>query len=200
MRIERQGKTLFLVLAAMLALAIGSAACTEKPWRTKSIAGLMPALEFDLTAEDGRRVTADDYRGKVVVLFFGYSHCPDVCPTTLAKLAGATARSSRPEDVRVLFVSVDPARDTPQVLRAYTDAFGAEIIGLSGTRDALNRLTKRYRVTYGYGEPDASGDYPVSHSSAVFVFDEQGEARLLVRDSDPVDAIVADLDRLIVES
>lgn len=200
MRTEGQGKSLLLALGAALVLAIGLAACNDKPWRTKNIAGLMPALEFDLTDQNGRRVTAADYRGKVVLLFFGYSHCPDVCPTTLAKLAGATSRVSPSDDVRILFVSVDPARDTLQVLRAYTGAFGKGIVGLRGTREALDQLTKRYRVTYGYGEPDASGNYPVSHSSAVFVFDEQGDARLLVRDSDPVDAIVADLDRLIAES
>ena len=200
MRIDDRAKCLLLALGAALMLAIGLSACSEKPWRTKNIAGLMPALEFDLTDQDGHPVTAADYRGKVVLLFFGYSHCPDVCPTTLARLAGATSRVSRSDDVRILFVSVDPARDTLQVLRDYTGAFGKGIVGLRGTREALDRLTKRYRVTYGYGEPDASGNYPVSHSSAVFVFDGQGDARLLVRDSDPIDAIVADLDRVIAES
>lgn len=107
---------------------------------------------------------------------------------------------TRPDDVRILFVSVDPARDTPEVPRAYTGAFAGNIIGLRGTQRALDGLTKRYRVTYGYREPDASGNYEVSHSCAVFVFDAQGEARLLLRDSGPVDAIEADVDRVIAGS
>lgn len=187
----------FLVFAATLVLAAGFAACSEKPWRTKNISGLMPDLEFQLTATDGRKVSAADYHGKVVLLFFGYTHCPDVCPTTLAKLSAAIRRLNRPDDARILFVTVDPARDTPAALRAYTQSFGSQFTGLRGERSALDRLTKRYRVTYGYGAPDANGDYEVSHSSGVFVFDRKGEARLLMRESDSMDAMVSDLNRIV---
>jgi protein SCO1/2 len=171
--------------------------CSDPDWRTKDISGLMPALEFQLTDEHGRSVTAADYRGDVVLLFFGFTHCPDVCPITLAHLKGALAQLGEAADeVTVLFVTVDPRRDDLEALREYTDAFGDQFIGLRGDRDKLDRLTKRYRVTYGYGEPDDSGHYSVSHSSAVFAFDRDGEVRLLIRDSDPMEAVVADLRRL----
>lgn len=172
--------------------------CSDPAWQTKDVSGLMPPLEFTLTSEDGRRVSAADYRGEVLLLFFGYTHCPDVCPMTLAHLAAALAELGEPaQRLRVLFVSVDPERDTPELLRRYTAAFGEPFVGLTGTQTELRALTKRYRVTYGYGERDDSGNYLVSHSGAVFAFDTEGRARLLIRDQDPPAAIAADLRRLL---
>lgn len=168
-------------------------------WQTKDIAGLMPPLRFTLTQDSGTEVQATDFRGYITLLYFGYTHCPDVCPTTLAKLNAAIARLAPARDVRVLFVSVDPKRDGLDRLRTYTAAFGPQFVGLRGNDEALSELTKRYRITYGYGKPDDDGDYEVSHSSAVFVFDRAGEARLMVRSSDGVDAIAADLKRLDAE-
>jgi len=187
---------LFAGLCAVF-LAAGLGACSDPPWRTKDVSGLMPPLEFELRSDDGRQVTAEDYRGKVSLVFFGYTHCPDVCPTTLARLTEVAAQLDDPGEVRVLFITVDPARDTTERLHAYARAFGPRVVGLRGERAALDALTKRYRVTYGYGEPDASGNYLVSHSSAVYAFDREGEIRLLIRDSDPLDDVVADLKRLV---
>ncbi|PRY71766.1 SCO family protein [Halomonas ventosae] len=172
--------------------------CGEREWQTKDISGLMPVLEFTLTDEKGNTVNAESFRGKPTLLFFGFTHCPDVCPTTLARLGTAIKRldDETQEDMQVLFVSVDPARDDPETLKEYTDAFGPQFVGLTGDKQALDALTHRYRVTYGYGEEDDNGNYIVSHSSAVFAFNDQGEARLLIRDSDPMDAVVADLERL----
>lgn len=185
-----------LALACAVLLVLG---CSREPqWRTKSIAGLMPDLAFTLTGEDGAAVTAEDFRGKVNLLYFGYTSCPDVCPITLSRLRGVLASldSSTRERVRVLFVSVDPRRDDPARLRQYTDAFGPSFIGLTGTPEQLDRLTKRYRTTYGYGAPDPEGGYEVSHSSAVFAFDPQGRARLLIRSDDDQQAIVDDVSQL----
>ncbi|WP_435103353.1 SCO family protein [Arhodomonas sp. AD133] len=188
-----------VVIAALLG-AMALAACSgDESWRTKDISGMMPPLEFQLRDENGERVQADAYDGTVNLLFFGYTFCPDVCPVTLARLSrilGELDEGER-EQVRVLFVSVDPERDTPERLREYTSAFGEDFVGLTGTQDQLRRLNKRYRVTYGYGEPDDNGDYLVSHSAAVFVFNRNGKARLLVRDSDPVEDVVADLRQMI---
>ncbi|SDI67919.1 SCO family protein [Billgrantia gudaonensis] len=174
------------------------AGCGEPAWQTKDISGLMPPLEFELVDENGHDVEADQYLGKSTLLFFGFTHCPDVCPATLGRLEAAIGRldESARDDIQVLFVSVDPRRDDPETLRAYTESFGARFIGLTGNRAALDALTRRYRVTYGYGEADDDGNYAVSHSSAVFGFDERGEARVLIRDSDPMEAVVADLERL----
>ena len=99
-------------------------------------------------------------------------------------------------DVRVLFVTVDPQRDTESRLHSYVRSFGPEFVGLRGTPSQLAALAKRYRVTYSLGKPDAGGDYEVTHSDAVFVFDRTGRARLLIRPEDPVSAITADLERL----
>ncbi len=174
------------------------AGCGEQAWQTKDISGLMPPLAFELVDENGNDVNADQFRGKSTLLFFGFTHCPDVCPTTLARLNAATQRidEAARDDIQVLFVSVDPRRDDPETLREYTDAFGPQFIGLTGDKAALDELTRRYRVTYGYGEEDSNGNYDVSHSSAVFAFNDQGDIRLLIRDSDPMEAVVADLERL----
>lgn len=187
----------------VLAVAAIFAACSQSnaSWKLLDIEGVMKPLEFNLTNGSGEAVTAEDYQGKVTLLYFGYTHCPDVCPTTLATLAhtldmlGDDARN-----VQVLFVSVDPQRDTPQVLKRYTAAFGPEFTGLTGSDSQLRRLTKRYRVTFSHGEPDADGDYEVTHSSAVFIFDPQGEARLMARSDDPPQAIRHDLEQLLAGS
>jgi protein SCO1/2 len=173
----------------------------DSPWATKDISGLMPPLEFTLTeANRDKVVHATDYRGKLLLLYFGYTHCPDVCPTTLSRIKNAIDKlGPEVEEVRVLFVSVDPKRDSTQQLKRYSEYFGPQVRGLRGEQQELRALTKRYRVTYGYDKPDAKGDYNVSHSSAVYIFDRHGEARLLVRPDDPATAIATDLKRLLAE-
>lgn len=175
------------------------AGCGEQAWQTKDISGMMPPLEFELVDENGNVVNAEQFLGKSTLLFFGFTSCPDVCPTTLARLEAAAQRmdGALRDDLQVLFVSVDPRRDDAETLRTYTDAFGPRFVGLTGDKEALDELTRRYRVTYGYGEKDDNGNYDVSHSSAVFAFNAQGDARLLIRDSDPMEAVVADLERLV---
>lgn len=191
--IRRRLQLSFGFLLGLLLVGCGG----EEPWGTKDISGLMPELALQATGQGGRNVTAADYRGRVVLLFFGFTHCPDVCPTTLARLAQVRSQLEQPEDLQVLFVTVDPERDSREVLDRYAAAFGEQVEGLRLDVPELKRLTKRYRVTYGYGDPDASGAYPVSHSSAVFAFDREGRARLLIRDSDPTPAVVSDLQRLL---
>ncbi len=192
MRIKRC-RTLFL--SGMLWLV----GCSDPSWQTKDISGLMPPLKFELTNEEAQPVSEADYAGDVTLLFFGFTHCPHICPTTLAKLATVLQAlgEDASEDLRILFVSVDPARDDPATLREYTQAFGPEFIGLTGNEEALQALTRRYRVTYGYGEKDDKGQYDVSHSNAVFAFDRNGDAQLLIREEDAQEAIVADLARLL---
>jgi len=187
--------------ALLLATALLLGACgSDTTWRLHDLSGLMPRLRFALTDGDGQTVRAGKFRGKVTLLYFGYTHCPDVCPTTLAKLAKAVATLGAGADrVRVLFVSVDPQRDRPATLRSYTGYFGPRFVGLTGGDKELRALTKRYRVTYGLGKPNADGDYEVTHSSAVFIFDAEGQVRLLATHQDTGDAIAADLQRLIAE-
>jgi protein SCO1/2 len=152
-----------------------------RAWNSTDMTGALPDLQFTMTrASDGKVVTAADFRGKVVLLYFGYTNCPDVCPTTLMdittmlKSIGASA-----DDVRVLFVTVDPDRDSLSILKSYTGSFAPQVVGLRGTPDQLATLAKRYRVAYSV-KPGAAGEEPeVAHSSAVYVFDQKGAVRLL---------------------
>ena len=186
-----------LLLVALVLVAL-TACRSSEPWHVKDISGLMPDLTFTLTDTEGRTVRGTDYRNQILLVYFGYTHCPDVCPTTLARLSSALKEMGpTAQQVRVLFVTVDPARDTPDLLRSYAHYFGPQFTALRGTDEQLQSFSKRYRVTYSRGEPDAHGDYPVSHSNAVFVFDGDGRVRLMIRNDDGVDAIAVDLSRLV---
>ena len=189
----------FLLVAALCSFAAMLNGCSQEgPWRLENVTGVVLPLAFSLTDDAGRTVTADTYRGKIVMLYFGYTHCPDVCPTTLADLSQAVSKlGAGASKVRILFVTVDPKRDTPQLLESYTRAFGPGFVGLRSDDPGLRRLTKRYRVTYSLGKPDARGEYEVTHSSAVFIFDGTGKARLLAESSDSPTAISHDLQQLI---
>lgn len=195
------GNAMLMIKSKMVLLSgvLWLTGCSDPSWQTKDISGLMPALEVELTNEQNQSISEADYTGDVILLFFGFTHCPHICPTTLANLATVSQAlgEETQEDLRVLFVSVDPARDNPATLSAYTEAFGPEFIGLTGSQEDLQALTRRYRVTYGYGEKDTNGHYDVSHSNAVFVFDRDGDAQLLIREDDTNEAIVADLKRLL---
>ncbi|MDZ7829503.1 MAG: SCO family protein [Halofilum sp. (in: g-proteobacteria)] len=193
-------------IAAGIALALGALAvngCTEpEPWNVRDISGLMPDLEFELTrAETGKTVTEAAFDDKVKVMYFGFTSCPDMCPLTMARMSQALGQMDEEtaDEVRILFVSVDPERDTPERLAQYVDSFGERFVGLRGEIPYLRDLTKRYRTTFGYGKPDDSGFYDVSHSNAAFIFDRSGEIRLLAREDDDIDAIAADLERLVEE-
>lgn len=184
---------------ALLSGILWLAGCSDPAWQTKDISGLMPPLEFELISEEAEPVSEADYAGEVTLLFFGFTHCPHICPATLANLAAISGElgEAAQDDLQVLFVSVDPDRDDPATLQEYTDAFGPEFTGLTGDEEALEALTRRYRVTYGYGKKDDAGNYDVSHSNAVFAFNRNGEAQLLIRENDPKEAIIADLNRLL---
>ena len=136
------------LLAAGLALAILEGCGDGASWHSADVSGSLPPLSFSLTrSEDGKRVTEADYRGKIVLLYFGYTQCPDECPSTLANTAEILSRlGADAQYVRVLFVTVDPNRDTAPILSTYTRNFAPEIVGLRGTPDALAALARRYRV------------------------------------------------------
>lgn len=192
-------KRVGLILFAAVLLA-GCGGQQAKPWGLTNITGHMPDLQFTLTGGDGQVLNQNAFTGKLTLLYFGYTHCPDVCPTTLADL-GTAIRELGPQadQVRVLFVSVDPARDSPALLKSYVNAFGPWFVGTTGSQAQLQALTKRYRVAYRLGKPDAQGNYTVYHSSAVFIFDKHGKARLLASLDNKPELIAADLKRLLQE-
>lgn len=170
--------------------------CDAEPWYGTDITGAMPRLQFSMTrASDGANVTEAQYRGKLVVLYFGYTQCPDVCPTVLANISEALQRlGAKANRVSVLFVTVDPNRDTLPLLKAYAKAFAPQMDGLRGSDNAIATLARRYRVAYSV---NAGPPYEVMHSDAVFMFDATGRARLVTLNTDNTTALAADMERLL---
>ncbi|GLQ45306.1 SCO1/SenC family protein [Dyella lipolytica] len=168
------------------------------PWQLADISGHMPDLSFQLTDDQGKAVSGADYRGKVTVLYFGYTHCPDVCPLTLAHLHVVMQRLGKLSDgVRILFVSVDPTRDTPAVLHDYVSAFDSHAVGLTGSPADIEALSKRYRAAFTREPGKTDGSYDVSHSSGIYIFDGNGKVRLLATPADSQDKLVHDLHLLL---
>jgi protein SCO1/2 len=191
----------FARLAGLLVVSMLFAACQPQeasPWQLTDISGHMPDLSFQLTNDQGKAVTAKDYQGKVTLLYFGYTHCPDVCPLTLAHLHVVMQRLGKLADgAQILFVSVDPARDTPEALHAYVTAFDPHVVGLTGSPADIEALTKRYRAAFSREPDKAGGSYDVSHSSGIYIFDANGKARLLATPTDSQDKLVHDLHLLL---
>ena len=193
-------------ISAMALLAslvvLGGCFGDDENWNGKDISGLMPELAFELTGTSGDTVTAAQTDGNIRLLFFGFTSCPDICPATLQKLSRAVKDlpAKMRADTQIVFVSVDPQRDTPERIDSYVSFFSDRAIGLTGEEPALRELSKRYRTTFGYDEPDADGNYNVSHSGAVYVFDREGKARLLIRPELSVEEIRTDLVALAEES
>jgi protein SCO1 len=189
-------------LFALLATALLAGCDHDAKWASTVIEGSSPPLEFSMTrASDGKAVTEADYRGKVVMLYFGYTFCPDVCPTTLANVSGILGRlGPEARQVRVLFVTVDPDRDTLPILKDYVKNFAPQIEGLRGAPDQLAALARRYRVVYSVTPATKDQPYEVTHSSAIYVFDKSGAARLLVSpliaSNADIAGVTADLERL----
>jgi len=159
----------------------------------------MPQLEFELTSETGEVVTEAVFAGRPVAIYFGFTHCPDICPATLARLVAAVRRLPEPlqQELQLAFISVDPERDGPQQLADYTSAFSDRMLGLTGDTKHLRELMHRYRGTFGYDDKRPDGSYDVSHSSSIYVFDAAGKPRLMLLDRLDVTEMAADLRRLL---
>ena len=198
MKFPRLLRLALLLLPLAGALLLSACHRDTLPFKLTNISGHMPDLAFQLTDDNGKAVSAADYRGKVLLLYFGYTHCPDVCPLTLAQLHVALQKLGKPaDDVRILFVSVDPARDTPAVLHAYVNAFDKRAVGLTGSPRAIEALSKRYRSAFTREPSGKGGNYEVTHSSAIYVFDRDGRARVLSTPGTPQDDLVHDLQLLL---
>lgn len=176
------------------------AGCDGGPkFRSTDITGVDYGKSLALTDHNGRPRTLEDFRGKVVLLFFGFTHCPDVCPTTLADLAGAVKTLGPDADrVQVLFVTVDPERDTPEALAKYVTAFDPRFLGLHGDAAATRKTAQEFKIYY---EKRKTGDsYSVDHSGQSYVIDPQGRVRLLVRPDRIAQDLPEDLKTLLRES
>ena len=205
MSATRLGRRRLLGAGLAAGLLAGGPALADHGWHDIDMQGVSPPLRFSMTrASDGRTVTGADYRGKLVLLYFGYTFCPDVCPMTLGNIARILQRlGKQATQVRALFVTVDPNRDTLPVLKQYAAAFAPEVVGLRGTPDALTALARRYRVAFSVTPASKTAPYQVTHSSAIWVFDRSGAVRLLVPSLASADAdlngVTSDLRRLLAE-
>ena len=187
--------TCSLLLAAILAVA-----CDRSPrFKGTDITGADYGKTLELTDHSGRPRTLEEFRGKAVVLFFGFTHCPDVCPTTLAEASQALKALGRDaERVQVLFVTVDPERDTKEVLGKYVTAFDPTFLGLHGDAAATQRAAKEFKV---YFEKRKTPDgYSIDHSAQTYVIDPQGRLRLFVRHDRIRTDLADDLRRLLKEN
>ena len=186
--------------SSFFALALLLAACSpEAPkFRSTDISGADFGKELALTGHDGKPRTLTDFRGRVVVLFFGFTHCPDICPTTLADVAAVMKKLGKDADrVQVLMVTVDPERDTPEVLSKYVPAFDPRFIGLYGDAVATQRAAKEFKIFYE--KRKAGGSYSVDHSGQSYVIDPQGRLRLFVRHDRIAQDLAEDLRALLSE-
>ena len=185
------------VLRVLALLVLG--ACSQPAhFNATDISGADWGRDFRLTGHDGKPRQLADFKGKAVALFFGYTQCPDVCPTTLSgmgaamKLLGADA-----ERVQVLFVTLDPERDTPQVQARYVTAFNSTFLGLSGDLATTAATAKEFRVFYQKQAQSPAGGYTIDHTAATFIFDPAGRLRLYVPHGAPPANIAADIKQLL---
>lgn len=186
-------------LFAMLLVACDIAAPPRK-FNHVDITGATYARELALTDHTGKARTLDDFKGKVIVVFFGFTQCPDVCPTTLSELAGVVKQfGPEGERIQVLFVTVDPERDTRELLAAYVPNFNANFLGLFGDPAATEKVTREFKVHVAKVPGRTPGSYTVDHTAGSYVFDKQGRIRLFVRHGKSSDDLVSDLRALLAE-
>jgi len=157
-----------------------------------------PAPNFTLTSHNGQPVSLSDYRGKAVLLYFGYTTCPDICPTTLAELHRALQQlGSRAKDVQVMMITVDPERDTVPVLAEYMPHFNADFIGLTGTPEQIAEIATYYGVAYERSTEESALGYLVNHTATVMAIDRKGYVRVIFPFNTPAADIAADVDYLL---
>lgn len=185
--------------ACLVAFSLLLAGCEKPPsFASTDISGVDWGKDFALADHSGKPRRLADYRGKAVVLFFGYTQCPDVCPTTLAamneamKLLGDDAAR-----VQVLFVTLDPARDTPELLAQYVPQFNPGFVGLHGDETAVAAAAKEFRAFFAKVPGKTPETYTVDHSTGSYAFDPQGRLRLLVKHGETPANIAADLRQLL---
>jgi protein SCO1/2 len=175
-----------LLALCLLAAALLAAGCgqpdTRPAFKLTDVTGAAVGSEFNLLDHNGKPRTLADFRGKVVVVFFGFAQCPDVCPTTLAELATVAKELGKDADrLQVLFITVDPERDTPEVLRQYVPSFDPRFLGLYGDAEATARTAKEFKIFYQKQPLKGSSTYSVDHSAGTYIFDREGRLRLYGR-------------------
>ena len=186
-------------IAALVSAAL--AACsTEKPaFKGIDITGAQYARQLDLPDASGKARTLADFKGKVTVVFFGFTQCPDVCPTALAEVAEVKQKLGADGDkVQSVFVTVDPERDTAAVVGAYVAAFGRDFVALRGSLEQTQAAAKEFKVFFAKVPGKSAGSYTMDHTAGSFIFDPQGRVRLFVRNGGGADAMGHDVKLLLL--
>jgi protein SCO1/2 len=187
-----------IVFAAVLLLL--AAACGQpstQKFHLTDVTGANFGKALALTDHSGKPRTLADFKGKVVVIFFGFTQCPDVCPTTLAQMGKVVKElGADGNKVQVLFVSVDPERDTPELLKQYTTAFHPSFLGLYGDAEATTRAAKEFKI-YVQKQPAKGGGYTVDHSAGTFILDQQGRLRLFAQHGTGAPILLGDIRTLL---
>lgn len=199
---------LLLPLALMLACALTLSACDHKGvplpktvFANTDITGLDYGKDFALTDHNGKPRTMADFRGKLVFVFFGYTHCPDICPTTLSDMTGIMkALGPDADKLQVLFITLDPERDTPEVMAGFVPAFHPSFLGLYGDRPATEKVARDFKI-FQQRVPGSDGkSYTIDHTAASYVFDTRGNLRLFVRHGQNGAPLLNDLKLLLSEN
>ncbi|MFN7570873.1 MAG: SCO family protein [Betaproteobacteria bacterium] len=186
------------LLAALAALPLVACERVAPKFNSVDITGADYARDFALTDVQGQRRTLAGFRGKVVVVFFGFAQCPDVCPGTLSQLAEIKRRLGADGDkLQAVFITVDPERDTPAVLAQYVPAFDPSFIGLYGTPEETAKVAKDFKVFYQKVAGKTPTSYTIDHTAGSYVFDKEGRVRLFVRHGQPLEATQADIKQLL---
>jgi protein SCO1/2 len=187
------------VLLALLALSLALSACGSYEFRGGVIEPPSDSPDFTLTNQSGQPFQLSEQRGQVVLLFFGFTNCPDVCPTALAEAAAARRQlGTDGEKLTVALITVDPERDTPERLGRYVRAFDPSFVGLSGTRAELEPIYKAYGVAATRRElPESALAYTIDHSAFLYVIDRDGQWRVAFTPGTPIEDMVSDLRHLI---
>ena len=198
---EKIMKKLSVLLPLFLSLLLSLTACDQKQklaFTNTDITGIDYARDFSMPDFNGRQRTLADFKGKVVFMFFGYTQCPDVCPTTMAELSEVMKQlGPLAEQVQVLFVTLDPERDTREVMAHYVPAFNPHFLGLVGDVAATQKIAKEFKIFYEKVPGPTPGSYSLDHSAGAYVFDREGHARLYVRFNQGSEPIVHDLNLLL---
>ena len=189
-----------LLIAGVVVLAGGckQPADQQELFKATDVAGANFARDFHLTDHNGQPRTMSDFKGRVVVLFFGYIHCPDICPNTLSELAAVMQRLGTDADkVQVLFVTLDPERDTPAVLAQFVPSFNPKFLGLHGTATQTVETAKEYKLVVQKQPGKRKGSYTLDHSAGTYLYDTTGKLRLYASYGLGAEALVADIQVLL---
>jgi protein SCO1/2 len=190
---------LFTFVALLIALALGACSSPSSP---PPLEGASMGGPFTLTDQNGRRVSDRDFAGKYRLIYFGYTYCPDVCPVDM-QVIGAGLRRFEAENpagaarVQPIFISVDPARDTPAVLRQFVAAFHPRMIGLTGSEAEIAQVAREYRIFYERGDPSAGGGYMVNHTRMAVLYGPEGQPIAMIPHDQGPDGVAAELGRWV---